>query len=109
MLAILQLLGTFVVSLFQLEVQNLFLRHQLNLQGLCRPANYAERFWDDASTSSTELSWYPILTCRGYLSVAAPPETGFRPSNPSLTRACARGLAEKDQTLWFSYGAPQPH
>ena len=35
MLAILQLLGTFVANLFrsrrQLEVENLFLRHQLNI------------------------------------------------------------------------------
>src|SRR5215472_13897745 len=50
MLAILQLLGTFVANLFrsrrQLEVENLFLRHQLNI-ALRRVPHHLRLRWSD--------------------------------------------------------------
>src|ERR1700730_14223613 len=76
MFAFLQLLGTFLASLFRprrrLEVENLFLRHQLNIA--LRGAPHRLRFRGSDRALLVWITWlWPSLVC---------------PASFSLTRSC---------------------
>jgi hypothetical protein len=70
MLAILNLLGTFVVNLFRsrrrLEVENLFLRHQLNISLRRSPHRLRLHGSDRALTTVGFLPSPPPLTSTGH-------------------------------------------
>jgi hypothetical protein len=77
MLAILHLLGTFVVNLFKsrrrLEMENLFLRHQLNIALRRAPHRLRLRANDRALLVWMTWLWPSLLGC---------------PASFSLTRSC---------------------
>jgi hypothetical protein len=107
MLAILHLLGTFVVNLFKsqrrLEIENVFLRHQLNIALRRAPQRLRLRGCDRAllllltwlwPSCSVCPAWYSLTRSRGGI------ETGFGPIGagnlgvgqgcPELAVSCAK-------------------
>jgi hypothetical protein len=125
MLAILQLLGTFVSDLFKsrrrLEIENLFLRHQLNIALRRRPDRLRLRASDRALLVRMTWLWPSLLG----LSRAVQPDTilrwhraGFRaywrwksharPGRPKISRELRDLIRRmsKENPLW---GAPRIH
>src|SRR5215467_5516911 len=125
MLAILQLLGTFVANLFrsrrQLEVENLFLRHQLNIALRRVPHHRRLRGSDRALLVWMTWLWPSLLD----LSRVVQPDTilrwhragfraywrwksGGRPGRPSMARELRELIRQMSQEnpLW---GAPRIH
>ena len=74
MLAFLQLLGTFVANLFKsrrrLEVENLFLRHQLNIALRRAPHRLRLRGSDRALLIWMTWLWPSLLVCLASFSLA---------------------------------------